>query len=391
MPTGDGLLARLPQAGALAPAAFAAVCRAARDCGNGLVEVTARGSLQVRGLAPASARSFAEACRSAGIADRPGPPVHANPLAGRSSLPGMGALVAALREAVGAFAGRVAPKVSVVIDDGGTPHLDALAADIRLRTASGGGRFFIGVAGDGRSAQWLGTVGESDAVAAVCALLEAVARLGGAARARDLDRPARIVARRIAPVRPPAARPPASFVGTHGLTDGGVAVGIGLPFGQAEADALEALVAGAGAAGAIGLVPAPGRVLLALGLRADRAAAFVAAAARLGFVIRADDPRRNVIACAGAPACSAALMPARAIAEEIARAAAPLLASGGHVHISGCAKGCASRDRAGLTIVGTAAGCAVIRDGRVGDAPGAIVPVQRLAAHVAGLAVPEPA
>jgi precorrin-3B synthase len=392
MPTGDGLLARLPQTGPLAPAAFAAFCRAARDCGKGLVEVTARGSLQARGLTPASARPFAEACRAAGIADRPGPPVHASPLGrtGPGARADMDALVAGLRVAAAAFAGRVAAKVAIVVDDGGAVHLDALAADIRLRAVAAG-RFLLGVAGDGRSAEWLGVVDEANAVAAVCALLKAIIGLGEQARGRDLDRPARIVARWVEPVVPAASRPAASFIGAHACTDGRVAAGISLAFGQAEADALAALVAAAGAAGASGLVPAPERVLLALGLRADRAVAFIAAAARLGFITLADDPRRNMIACAGAPACSAALMPARAIAEEIARAAQPILASGGRVHLSGCAKGCASRDRAVLTIVGTPAGSAVIRDGRVGDVPEAIVPAERLAAHVAGLAVREPA
>jgi precorrin-3B synthase len=302
----------------------------------------------------------------------------------------MGALVAGLREAVGEFAGRVAPKVAIVVDDGSAPHLDALAADIRLCAVSAG-RLLVGVAGDGRSAQWLGAIDAADAVAAVCTLLGGIAGLGNEARARDLTEPMRIVARWIEPAPTPAVRPAATFIGTHGAADGPIAVGIGLAFGQAETDALEALGVAADAAGASGLVPAPDRVLLALGLRAEYAAAFIATASRLGFIIRADDPRLNVIACAGAPACSAALMPARAIAEEIARAARPILASGGRVHLSGCAKGCASRDRAALTIVGTSVGCAVIRDGRVGDMPGAIVPVERLAAHVAGLAVREPA
>jgi precorrin-3B synthase len=392
MPTGDGLLARLPQAGPLAPAAFAAFCRAARDCGNGLVEVTARGSLQARGFTPVSARAFAEACRAAGIADRPGPPVHASPLGrmGPGSLVDMDALVASLRGTVAAFTGRVAAKVAIVVDDGGALHLDTLAADIRLRAVSAG-RFLIGVAGDGRSVRWLGTADEADAVAAACALLEAIARLGVVARARDLTQPARIVTRWIAPAPPAAGRPAASFIGAHRLADGRLAAGIGLAFGQTEAEALEALSIAAGGAGASGLVPAPEHALLVLGLRAECAAAFIGTAARLGFITRADDLRRNVVACAGAPACAAALMPARAMAEEIARAAQPILARGGRVHLSGCAKGCASRDRAVLTVVGTPAGCAVVRDGHVGDVPEDIVPAGRLAAHVARLAVREPA
>ena len=50
LPTGDGLLARLRPTGTIAPDAFAALCAAARAHGNGIVEITARGSIQVRGL-----------------------------------------------------------------------------------------------------------------------------------------------------------------------------------------------------------------------------------------------------------------------------------------------------------------------------------------------------
>ncbi len=50
MPTGDGLLVRLAPAGTIALAALAGLCAAAREHGNGIVEITARGSIQVRGL-----------------------------------------------------------------------------------------------------------------------------------------------------------------------------------------------------------------------------------------------------------------------------------------------------------------------------------------------------
>ena len=51
MPTGDGLLVRLhPPGGALAPAQARAVAEAARACGNGLIDVTGRGNLQLRGV-----------------------------------------------------------------------------------------------------------------------------------------------------------------------------------------------------------------------------------------------------------------------------------------------------------------------------------------------------
>ena len=63
MATGDGLLARMVPAGPIGIDAFAALCAAAQTYGNGLMEISARGSLQVRGLNPDSAPLFACANR----------------------------------------------------------------------------------------------------------------------------------------------------------------------------------------------------------------------------------------------------------------------------------------------------------------------------------------
>ena len=84
-----------------------------------------------------------------------------------------------------------------------------------------------------------------------------------------------------------------------------------------------------------------------------RASAFAAAAEQLGFIVRADDPRRHVVACAGAPICASAHIAARALAPLIAAAAAPHLDGSFTIHISGCAKGCAHPAPAALTVVGT--------------------------------------
>ncbi len=81
---------------------------------------------------------------------------------------------------------------------------------------------------------------------------------------------------------------------------------------------------------------------------------------------RSDDPRRLIAACPGAPSCASGLIPARALAAELA----PLLppeqrapSGGAIIHISGCPKGCAHPAAAPLTIVGTERGCGIIRDG----------------------------
>ena len=68
MPTGDGLLARLvPIGSTISSDAMAGLCAAARVYGNGIIEITARGSIQVRGLTVASAPTFARTVKTLGI------------------------------------------------------------------------------------------------------------------------------------------------------------------------------------------------------------------------------------------------------------------------------------------------------------------------------------
>ena len=70
MPTGDGLLARIhPPLGALSAAQMRAVAAGARAHGNGHIDVTARGNLQIRGVSEASAPRLACALAQAGLGD----------------------------------------------------------------------------------------------------------------------------------------------------------------------------------------------------------------------------------------------------------------------------------------------------------------------------------
>jgi precorrin-3B synthase len=147
------------------------------------------------------------------------------------------------------------------------------------------------------------------------------------------------------------------------LRSGRVALGVGLPFGHSDAEALQRLVAAARRFGASGLRTAPGRALLTLGLAPNAAQGFAAEAASLGFIVEADDPRRRVIACAGAPICASGEIPARAMAPAIARALSAMPRAADLVHVSGCAKGCAHPASAPVAIVGRAGACDLFLDG----------------------------
>src|SRR4051794_22804436 len=83
MQTDDGLLVRLnPVASGFSPNTLIGLCKAAQQYGNGIVEVTARGNLQIRGLTAQSAAGLSRDVDTLGIAVRTGVPVETGPLAG---------------------------------------------------------------------------------------------------------------------------------------------------------------------------------------------------------------------------------------------------------------------------------------------------------------------
>jgi precorrin-3B synthase len=427
MPTGDGLLVRLMPAAPMPLDAMAGLCAAARRHGNGTIEVSARGSLQVRGLTPRSAPLFAAAVAELGIAAHEGVPVIASFAAGLPSRAkghavGVDSVAADLRRSIANAGLTLSPKVSVVVDGGGGLHLDALTADVRLRAAQpsrrcrcGALRFYLGLGGDGASAVWLGTVAAADVVLAVLGLLRIIAARGPTVRAADILRAEGVAAfgcvaaALSAPASAPPRRLPAEMIGLHFGLDGTMSAGIGLAFGHTHADPLEEILRSAARGGAQAVWPLPERALLLIGASVPDALKITRAAQQLGFVVDADDPRRRIAACPGAPACLSGLIPARALAAALA----PVLASidpgsprrtqaprgaipqdGGdkfaallrelaamaveqvrgqrrHIalHISGCPKGCAHPLPAALTVVGTAGGCGVIHHGTAGEAP----------------------
>ncbi|TIM04408.1 MAG: precorrin-3B synthase, partial [Mesorhizobium sp.] len=193
MQTGDGLLVRLnPVAGGLSPKSLVGLGESASRHGNGIMEVTARGSLQIRGLTPASARLLAMEVDALGIAVRTGVPVETGPLAGldpqeiADPRPLAERIRAAIEEA--GFPPRFGPKVSVIVDGGGQLAMDAVTADVRLVATrmDAAIQWKMSVAGDGQNAKPLVIVEEDAARDIAIAILRMVAEKGREAHARDL-------------------------------------------------------------------------------------------------------------------------------------------------------------------------------------------------------------
>jgi precorrin-3B synthase len=388
MATGDGLLARLTPAGSTIPlAAFAGLCDAAQRHGNGIIEITSRGSIQFRGLTT-SAPSFAAEVSALGIPANDGIPVILNPLSGLDcgSVLEAEPFAAELRQALAgaSFASRLSAKLSIAVDGGGPLHLDELAADIRLRAVSNGGeaRFHLALGGGAVTAIPFGSVIPSRATECVMKLIEVLATVAPNARMRQAIETAGVdvfqaaVASMIEVAAAPPPRAKTDPIGIHPLRSGDVAIGIAPPFGHSDAETLQSLVDLAAHVQAAGLRTAPKRALLLVGVPANAADDVVAAAKAMNFVVEASDPRRRVIACAGAPICSSGQIPSRALAPVVAEALsasdAPHL-----VHISGCVKGCAYPAAAPMTIVGRNGACEIYRDDdRVGSATVDALPEQ---------------
>ncbi|MEP9371716.1 precorrin-3B synthase [Mesorhizobium sp. KR1-2] len=388
MQTGDGLLVRLnPVAGGVSPKALIGLCESALRHGNGVIEVTARGSLQIRGLTAESAALLATEVDALGIAVRTGVPVETGPLAGLDpqEIADPSPLAARIREAIDAagLGARLGPKVSLVVDGGGRLNMYTVQADVRL-TALAPGQWLLAVAGDARTATTIGAVAEADACDAALAILNAIAERGREARARDLttEELRKLVAGRLqrgdSEYELSALNAP-SPIGILPLGRDASILGLGLPFGHMQAERMIALCREAEILGASEIRFAQQRAVLVLGLSQSACAELQHKAASLGFVTDPLDPRRMIAACPGAPSCASGRIAAREVAEEIAGDSGTALDPSITLHISGCAKGCAHPARSALTLVGDEKGAGLVVDGTAKGLPAAYTPGYELA------------
>jgi len=398
MATGDGLLARLnPVASGLSPKALIGLSKAALRHGNGVIEVTARGSLQIRGLTARSAGLLSADVDALGIAVRSGVPVETGPLAGLDldETADPRPLTEEIRQGIAApgLEGRLGPKVSVVVDGGGHSGLDAVSADVRL-TAEREDSWRLAVAGDAVMATQVGTFGYDGARKATLSILAEIATLGREARARDLS--GKSLARVISQfggqrsTLPPSVLPDGNVErqisnddrmlhGILALTDARFAVAIALPFGHVRAEILIDFLREADALGAGEIRLAPRRALLLLCPSEASARAVQEAADRAGLITDPADPRVRIAACPGSPACASGHIAARALASKIAAA------SGLDLHVSGCEKRCARPGHDGLTLLGTVDSAALVME-YAGATPLAHVAKERAAAAIGRVA-----
>ncbi|CDZ51269.1 precorrin-3B synthase [Neorhizobium galegae] len=366
MQTGDGLLARVALIDVITPAQLAELCRLARRHGNGILDISARGNLQVRGLSEASAPVLDADVRALDLPLREGLAVETPPLAGMddTEIADPRPVAEAIRQGARDILG-LAPKMSVVVDGGGQLRLSDLLADIRLTAVSSDEdtRWTLLLGGTETTGRVFNVLRETEAVSATLALLRKLGEKGPKARGRDL---AAGLPTHDAPGRP------ASPFGTFRLSGDLFAAGIGPAFGQANAEDLIALCDEAERLGIQSLKPAFDHSLLFFGAQ-TACEALTAFAGSNGFVTSPSDPRSAIAACPGSPACNSATVATHELGAKAAEECGDLLDGSFKLHVTGCPKGCAHPQPSALALCGTTAGLSLIAGGKAADEPFASV------------------
>jgi len=350
MLSGDGLVVRVrPHGGRLDARQAAGVAALAERYGNGLIDVTSRANLQIRGVSDARHLPLLDGLAQLGLLDEDAETesrrnVLVTPF--WSSGDGTCSLAVELEQALAACALDLPTKFGFAVDDGRERVLAGASADVRIERDRAGG---LVVRADGAKLGRSTTRGE--AVKAALALAEWFVTSGGAKGGRG--RMAGYIgtgAKLPEALRGDAEPGPIVAVPRPGLNPHGAMVGVA--FGQLSHTALSHLAACAQA-----LRMTPWRMILVEGMHEMPRSA--------DLITDADDPALRVIACSGAPRCREAHADTRALAATLA----PHIAANARLHVSGCTKGCAHSGSASITLVATREGFDLIRDGSTRDAP----------------------
>lgn len=350
MQSGDGLVVRVrPFGGRLEAKQVAGLAELAGQCGNGLIDVTSRANLQIRGVSEASHRPLLDGLARLALLD-PDPATEARRNILVTPFWSTGdetqALAAELEEALADSALELPTKFGFAIDDGKSRVLAADSADIRIERDHGG-RLLVRA-----DSMRLGRpVGRGEAVSTALALAHWFIASGGAKGGRG-RMAAHIAAGAALPEALCGESEPAPVMAA--LRPGHYPQGamVGVAFGQMLHTTLGQF-AGCGHA----LRMTPWRMVLSEGKRAMPSAA--------GLITEPYDPALRVIACSGAPRCREAYADTRALAAALA----PRIALDTRLHVSGCAKGCARTGASAVTLVATSAGFDLVRGGSTRDEP----------------------
>ncbi len=326
-----------------------ALCDAAETFGSGLIELTSRANLQLRGVTDESwPLLMAFLVEHQLVSDDPDAERQPQLMLAPAWQVGDDThTIASLLQARGSELATMPGKVGIAIDAGNAPVLGDSAADFRIERSTEGG---LMVRPDGY-AQGTAVNNTEAAVEQLIRLTHWFVNTGGWESGR--------MRRHTAPLPDwaPADTAPASHGEKLALGENREGMVVGLPFGRVAADTLrEAVFPASGSQASISAVQVtPWRRLLLKDCDTLPAVD--------GLIRHNSDPRLSMDACPGAPFCEQASVATQPLAEKL---------SGwveGTVHISGCSKGCARRAPADVCLVGQAGRFNVVVNGGADSTP----------------------
>jgi precorrin-3B synthase len=348
--SGDGLVVRIrARGGRLSAAQASRIAELATRYGNGLIDLTGRANLQIRGVSVEAHAPLVAELAQLGLIDADAElEAQRNVLVAPFWRDGDDTQRLAA-EFERALAGRplgLPHKFGFAVDCGSERVLAQAPADIRIERGAVDG---LVVRADGE--QRGRAVTRENAIETALSLATWFVASGGASGGRG-----RMAAHLAGGAKLPEAlagdTAPAATVSQPQPGLGADGALVGFAFGQLQSTMLALL-----GSLASGLRLTPWRMILLEGVNAMPE--------HETMVTRADDPRLRVAACTGAPACPEA----KAETRLLATALAPHLPKDAQLHVSGCAKGCAHPSNCDLTLVGTDNGLDLVRHGTARDTP----------------------
>ena len=340
MESGDGWVVRIrPWLAELTAAQALGLGEAALAYGNGVIDLTARANVQLRGVTEQSHAPLIVALDKLGLIDTDAQAESQRNVVISPFWQGdeTATLAAELAQAL-RHGPDLPSKFGYGIDLGPERVLAETSCDIRFERGAAGG---VILRADGAAGGQAVTL--QDAVPQALRMAEWFVASGGVTQGRGRMAGHPKDEMPFDTSMAPAALAPAAGAG---MTPLGALVGF--EFGSLRAEVLAELAS---------LAPSmritPWRMVLLVG----------GALPTLPAVItHPDDSRLRVVACTGAPGCPQALQDTRALARRLA----PFVPQGKRLHVSGCAKGCAHPSPADLTLSATRQGFAILPKARAG-------------------------
>jgi len=344
MMSGDGLILRVrPRLGRITPVQARGLCDVSQRFGNGIIDLTSRANLQLRGVREDAHQTVLDALLALDLLDAT-PALESRRNIAITPFWRSGDINTLLHDDLCARLGELPElpaKMGYAIDAGAGPVLGDTPADIRFEIGTNG-NLILRLDGIPKGR----TVTPQTAIDAVIDAAKWFCDTGG--------RTAKRMARHVKSVTPPpgwCAEAPAASASrcAPGTTANGHVYGAA--FGSLDAATLRALISASSAAA---LRVTPWRLFLLEGAQPCDAK---------GYITDPDDQTLRAHACPGAPACAEATVDTR----TLARALAPYHPDG--LHVSGCAKGCAHPLPCATTLVGQNGAFDLVKQGHPWDQP----------------------